>query len=453
MNKKYIITGMVAFLLAATSCNKYLDVAPKGKVILTTVNDYDLFLNGQTLTASGARELNLLADNVDIPAIPQPATVQEDLIYLWTDQYTSDIKIAPVFWGKHYANIYRFNAVINGIDQAVNGTEADKKRIKAEALLGRAFEYLYLVNLYGKVYNSNTAGKDLAVPIISSTDISAATPQRATVQAVYDTIINNIKAAIPGLLPNNATNRFRGSKQAAVSVLARTYLYMGNYTEAAKYATEALNESTSRLFDYNTISDRKNLPPFAIRSYEIYGRYSTSASTREFPTVSFLQSFDTADLRLRYLYDNLGDLQFKTRGVTSFSPSGAVPSYGTSVEEMKLILAECAARQGNTTEALKQLNEIRIFRIRKSSYKALSSQDSGEVLNWVIRERGWELAYRGFRWFDMRRLDAEGRMPAVTRTTANDAAIATLPPHSPKYVIQIPISVLAFNPDMPLNER
>ncbi|WP_212005988.1 RagB/SusD family nutrient uptake outer membrane protein [Chitinophaga sp. HK235] len=452
MKHKWMIWGLAGLLTTATSCQKYLDIAPKGKTILTNVSDYDLFLNSQDLTSSGARELNLLADDVDQPAIPQPAVLPADLVYLWAEQFSNDTKVPPLFWGKHYANIYRYNAVLKGIGDAGNGTARDKERIRAEALLGRAFEYLYLVNLYAKPYNPATAAKDLAVPFMESIDISDNTPPRSTVAVIYEHIIQDINAAIPGLPASNAGNRFRGAVPAAYSVLARAYLYMGLYDEAAKNARLALGDNPPVILDYNTIPNAKAMPGMAIRTYELYARYSTSAATKEYPTIEFLKLFDVNDLRLKFYYENTGDYTYPKRGVVTYNPSGAVPNFGTSVEEMKLILAEAAARSGRLQEALDQLNDIRKCRIKKDAYQPLVSSDAAQVMDLVWRERRMELAYRGFRWIDMRRLDAANNMQTVNRYADAGKVIATLPPHAARYTLQIPLSVLSFNPDMPRND-
>jgi hypothetical protein len=452
MRNKWMIYGLAALLTTATSCRKYLDVEPIGKTILTNVSDYDLFLNSQDLTASGARELNLLSDDVDVTTIPKTPDRVEDLVYLWANQYTADTKVPPTFWGKHYANIYRFNAVLAGIDAAGNGTVKDKRRIRAEALLGRAFEYLYLVNLYARPYNAATAAKDLAVPFMTSVDISKETPPRSTVAEIYDRIISDINTAIPDLPANNTTNRFRGAATAAYSVLARACLYMGRYEEATKNARLAMGDHPPAILDYNTIAGKSAIPNMAIRPFDLYARYSTNASSKEYPTIAFLKMFDVNDLRLKLFYENTGDYTYPKRGVVAFNPSGAVSNFGTSVEEMKLIIAEAAARGGRLEEALTQVNDIRKCRIKKEAYQPLSSADAVEVMGFVMRERRLELAHKGLRWMDMRRLDAENKMPVVNRYNASDEVIATLPPHGARYTLQIPLAVLQFNPGMPRND-
>jgi len=451
--KIYIYYTLVAFgmLILFSSCGKFLEIEPKGKVILKTLTDYDLLLNSQSLTSSGEQLLNMMSDDADNPSVDPLARTTTVLSYLWANDLNPTINERPLVWGFHYSNIYAFNAVINGVERATTGSLQEKKKLKAEALVGRAFEYLYLVNLYSKPYNAATANTDLAVPFITTTDIMNKTPERATVSFIYGKIVEDINAAIPDLAINNNTNKFRASVNSAYSILARTYYYMNNFTEAARYADLALKETTTGLMDYNNVATKADIPYMVVNKQEIYARYGTNSSLAIFATVDFLKSFDKADLRLKLFYTKLGDFTFPVRGVSQFSPNGSVVSFGTSVSEMKLIIAEAAARAGNLQVALDQMNDVRKFRTATANYQAFQSTDKEIVLQRVLLERRFELAFKGIRWMDMRKLDAENRMPVVTRLNAKGDVIATLEKHSPKYVLKIPASVISFNPDMPQN--
>ncbi|WEK19936.1 MAG: RagB/SusD family nutrient uptake outer membrane protein [Candidatus Pedobacter colombiensis] len=438
-------------LILFTSCGKFLEVEPRGRVLLKTFTDFDLLLNSQSLTSSAEQLLNVMTDDADDAAVNPTKIDTKTLSYLWANQLNPTINERPLVWGFHYANIYAYNAVINQVENATTGSTQDKNRLKAEALVGRAFEYLYLVNLYGKPYNQATASTDLAVPFITSTDIMEQTPERATVGFIYGKIIEDLNAALPNLNKNNNTNKFRAAANAAYSVLARTYYYMNNYTEAAKFANKALEESGTMLLDLNAFASKTAIPAMTINKQEIYARYGTNSTLTVPVALDFLKSFNKADLRLKLFYTNLGDFSFLVRSKTVFSPAGGVVSFGTSVSEMKLIIAEAAARANNLQLALDQMNDIRKFRTATASYQAFSSTDQETVLQRVLLERRFELAFKGIRWMDMRKLDAENRMPVVIRLSTTGEVITILEKHSPKYTLKIPASVIHFNPDMPQN--
>ncbi|WP_285008033.1 RagB/SusD family nutrient uptake outer membrane protein [Pedobacter faecalis] len=450
---RYTTLAVILVLIGITfaSCDKYLDVTPKGYTLLQTVADYDQWLNDPAIAINIPTQLDILGDNADIPAIPTPASTVTELIYTWGEQFSSDLNLSPVFWGAHYSNINKYNTVLEGVDQATGGTEQQKSSLKAEALLGRAFEYLYLINEYGQPYDAATAAQDPGVPFVASHQVTQTVPSRGTVEQVYERIITDINAALPSLPAQNTQNRFRPDVAAAYSVLARVYLYKRDYANAKLNAELALQRTGATMLDYNALpaNEPKNTA-ITVKADVIYGR---SAVAIPMPTLEFLNTYDRQDQRFKWFRTTDG---YKARGNTLFAAFISFPfftntNYGTSVQEMKLIIAEAAARNNDLATALQQLNEIRLKRFPASVYQPLQSADAAIVLGWVLRERTFEFPFHGLRWFDMRRLDKEGRMPAVSRYDAKGNIVATLQPHSPRYTLQIPVQVLRFNPDMKQN--
>lgn len=451
--KKYIYTFLISSL-CLISCDKYLDVQPKGVRLLETIRDYDEWLNNMDLETSTPQLLNLLDDRKDLPTLTAAvaATSVNERIYTWQAQAVETVPGAAPIWSTLYKTIYLYNTVILNVEKVKDGTEPQRQRLKAEALLGRAFEYLYLVNLYGKLYNPATASKDLAVPFVTSVDVTDVVPGRSTVQEIYDHIINDINTALPNLPADNNTNRFRGSVAAAHGVLAKTYLYMGNYPKAAQEAQLALDNGPNVIIDYTTLTNATGIPHLIKRSDAIYARIGGSSYiSNEAVTQVFLKTFNTKDLRLKFFYSPITDLTFATRGRTNFRHSGVVagsgsPNWGISVAEMRLIIAEAAARNNELTKACDEIDNLRKRRFLTADYVKFTSTDQETVFKKVFEERGFELAFSGMRWFDMRRLDADGRMPTVNRYLGNNELVATLSPGSPRYVLQIPKQVMFFNP-------
>src|SRR5690606_25489130 len=134
----FTIRLFFVMLMVFYSCGDYLDVEPKGYVLLNTTTDYNNWLNDVALM-KGPSELNQLSDFIDAPFISMPPTQIYDRVYIWADQHAIDIQANAVVWGDHYSRINAFNTVINGIDRAT-GSQVEKNRLKAEALLGRAME-------------------------------------------------------------------------------------------------------------------------------------------------------------------------------------------------------------------------------------------------------------------------------------------------------------------------
>jgi hypothetical protein len=449
---KYKVIQLILCCMVFSGCDKYLDVTPKGKTLLTTVTNYDQWLNDPALTSGTAPVyLSLLADNYDFVNIPNPPALSAELVYAWQLQFSLDLSTAPLLWGEHYARINSFNTVLLGIDAATGGTESQKRSLKAEALIGRALEYFYLLNEYGKEYDAATAATDLAVPFVTSNDVTQTVPGRSTVAAIYQQIIGDVTSAIPDLPFDNSGNRYRGSIASGYSLLARIYFYAADYTNARKNAELALANTRAVMINYNGTLPVSNL--LSIMPDVIYGRQITGNSV---PTLELMRTFASNDLRVTKLYTSKDNYKFTIRAGTSFVPQSLTPVLGnvntaTTVQEMKLIIAEAAARSNDLTAALQQLDEIRKNRIATATYVRFTSAVQEEVLQQVLLERSHELPFNGLRWFDMRRLDKENRMGTVNRYNAQGTVVFTLTPHSNRYTLQIPVQVLSFNPGMQQN--
>lgn len=454
-NLKHIFIQLMLCCLLFTGCDKYLDIEPKGKTLLTTVTHYDQWLNnaqlGFGLSAATGGYINYLSDNADYVPVATPPSVQVDFVYTWQPQFSVVLNDSPFLWGQHYANINLFNTVIVGIDKAIGGTEAQKRSLRAEALLGRALEYFYLMNEYCQPYDPATATQNPGVPYVTSNDVSQVTPPRGTLAEIYQHVIDDLNAAIPDLPLDNSANRLRGSVGGAYSVLARVYFYARNYAAAKINAELALANTKAIMIDYNGTLPATNF--ISTHPDVIYGRYMTAQISA---SLDLMRSFAADDRRVKMLYLSSDGYKFTTRGGTIFVPTLTTPvlgntNTGTSVQEMKLIAAEGAARANDLATALQYLDDVRKNRIATATYVKYSSTVQENVLQEILIERNHELPLNGLRWFDMRRLDQENRMGTVNRLNATGGVVATLPPHSKKYTLQIPYQVMSFNPGMEQN--
>ena len=120
-----------------------------------------------------------LTDDVFLPdvaegtATPGLNSVDQSIrnLYLFKKEVFGDAQ-DDGFWFASYNRIYYYNTVIDNIMNADGSDEQQKLSIRAEALISRALEYLYLVNGYAKYYDVRTAESDPGVPLILDEDIS-----------------------------------------------------------------------------------------------------------------------------------------------------------------------------------------------------------------------------------------------------------------------------------------
>ena len=230
---------------------------------------------------------------------------------------------------------------------------------------------------------------------------------------------------------------------------------MGDYTKAAQNAQLALDNGPNAVRDYSAMSNSNEIGALHSRPDAIYAKFLRSTYVMLTPALDYLRSFNAKDLRLSFYYFTLEDYSFNTRAYTFYSSTNinTYQNSGTTVAEMRLIIAEAAARANDLTTAIQQLDLVRKCRFRAADYVKYDPANpvQEDVLQKVLQERTFEFPFCGMRWFDMRRLDAEGRMPEVKRYDGRGNVIATLPAHSNKYTLQIPLQVMYFHPDWPQN--
>lgn len=444
MKNRYVV---FIFILAGmfSACDKFLDVKPKGIIIPEKVADYENILNSPTLTKTfPINLLDFTDDNFNsIDNINQSPTANG---YFWRSVLTVNEKTSPDVWGPMYRAIYDCNVIINGVVKATDGTEAKKQSVLAEALVIRANCYLTLLTVFAKAYNPQTASTDPGLPLVTSINVTDKAPERSSVKATLDYMVDDVTSAI-NALPANNVNRYRVSKFSAYGLLTRIYLYMADYSNAEKYVNMALQAPHS-LLNYNNYADNNKLPVYDLNPEVLWQRAAVSGSPIFMIYSDDLKSyFDTSDIRYDFLTVTNND------GLGRSSLPG-IYNFGITFPEMYLTKAELQARKGAFKDAMDIVNTIRKNRIKTADYTDQSATTAEEALLKVFAERRRELAYSGLRWFDMKRLDQEGRMPEVKRVNKKTQEVeASLPPHSPKYTFEIPVRVSMFNPDMELNHK
>ncbi|MCK9303843.1 MAG: RagB/SusD family nutrient uptake outer membrane protein [Bacteroidales bacterium] len=445
MKNSYIITLLLIVATALSSCDKFLDVKPKGVFIPEKVADFEGILNSPTLL--NTFPINLLGftdDNFNsIDKISQNSTTNG---YLWRSVITVNEKDFPDVWGPLYRAIYNCNVIIGRVLEASEGTEARKQSVFAEAKVIRAGCYLTMLTVFSKAYNSSTAATDPGLPLVTSINVTDKVPGRSSLKATLDYIIDDVKSSIDAL-PATNVNRYRVSKYSAYGLLARIYLYMADYANAEIYVDLALQAPNCSMLNYNDYTSSYSVPEYDLNPEILWQISAVGNGSPAFMLYSddLKSYFNDDDIRYTFLTVT------NNNGLGRSSFSGTY-NFGITLPEMYLTKAELLARKGSYNEAMNIVNTIRQKRIMTSAYTDQSATSGEDALAKVFAERRRELAYCGLRWFDMKRLDQEGRMPEIRRIDPEtQEVLASLPPHSPKYTFEIPVRVQMFNPDMVLN--
>ena len=458
-NKIYLF--LLCFTGCFVSCDSFLDLQPKGIVIPRYYEDYEKLINYAQLLKASDSYPNFMTDDV---YLPDDGNVNfNDLEVPNRNLYTFQAEIfgdaeTDGLWEYSYNRIYYYNTIIEGVMEVEDVTLDKKRSLRAEALVGRAFEYLTLVNAYANHYDKNTAATDPGVPLMLDKEINKSNLERATVQQVYDQILIDLDTAAL-YLPSKQKTAYRASKPVGLGMLARMYLYMGEYNEELKYAKLSLAENSSLLDlkNYSVVDPDKsigriNVPYGADNPEHIYIRLAPW-------TFGFSGTAFGSD-ELVALYDHDNDMRFKL----FFSNYAWGVNYdhylwlpyiyanmAMSVPEVILIAAECEARVGSKDQAMLYLDQLLEYRI--VGYQPQTAATNQEALDKVLAERRKEMCMLGCtRVIDLKRLNREPRYAKTITHVANGQTF-TLEPNSPRYIFPIPPKVLSFNPNMQPNER
>jgi tetratricopeptide (TPR) repeat protein len=455
-NKKYF-TLLLITSVSLVSCRKYVENVPiQGQRVIEYTDDYRMLMNNVDMLQTAFGNAPILgSDDVDFISVDLQNGIKTNTIqtamYIWAKPFYVGTN-EDYDWSSIYNSMYTLNTVIKDIMGSKGGSESAKSVTLGEALTHRAFNYFMLANLYGKQYDAATADKDPAVPLVLEPKLFVDLT-RASVQQVYNKVIEDTKKAIP-LLPLKQDINFRPNKAAAYALLSKVYLFMRDFTNAASYADSTLMLS-SELYDYNT-----NLNGFPSQYNEKQvllrktSRYNLNVIQLSGPLLNML---GTKDLRYKLFVRPGADFYpvFTGSGYWSrdkYTGYPDKPAVGLSVNETWLIKAECLARTGRKDDAVKMLNDLRKLRFQPSDYTDLTAASNEEALQLVINERRLEFFGTGMRWFDQRRLNKD-QMFAKTVTRVFNNVTYTLEPNSNGYVFPLADILVNQNPEMVQNPK
>jgi len=456
MKNRYSI---ILFALAITlaSCRKYVEIDQLSVRTLKYTSDFRNTMNNNGVLEGTYSYPILSGDDIDISDATRQNFLGDILgnVYTWAPKYTSDSQ-SDADWDKQYRTIYVCNQVLDGVLTSQDGTEAEKQRIYAEALVHRAYAYLTLVNMYGKQYNSATASTDLGVPLLTTQNLFTKL-DRASVADVYKQILGDLRKSI-SRLPGLAEYNVRPAKVSGYAIFAKTYLNMRDFNNAALYADSAL-ALQSGLLDLKTYENAPGtilvrlLNPEIIFSKIAGVNYAATSLSSD-----LLTSLGTTDLRYK-LFTDVGNrfrgqfsASFTGRASTKYLINESVINNGPTVPEMMLIKAECLSRAGKTADAMTLINNLRIKRFTAANYAPLTAASAADALRIVVEEKRREFFGTGMRWFDQKRLNLDNDF-AITKNRSFKGVNYTLQPNSNLYVYPIGDKYILLNPELQQNPR
>ncbi len=493
--RTYLFLGLSA--LALQSCDSFLSNKPKGYTIPENFEDYAKLLNHSSLQYSSDPVLNYITDDLYLTSEGEVkdekgkdftqfdfsgAYDHERNLYSFKGGQVLTPGNTDPLWNDAYGRIYVYNSVANNIMDVMDATEDKKRAVRAEALVGRAFEYLNLVNTFAKHYDPATAENDYGVPIVLSEEVVNTVYVRNSVKEVYDLILQDLEEAVR-FLPKVTPNVYHPNRSIGFAFLSRVYLYMGAYKKALENANHALelNNELHEFKPYTTIhstfgrivraddhnitfpEDVKNKENIFMRSLSGSGNIfnAVAASKDLIETYKSHLSKDGEDMRFRLFFAtdsanftmNASAKPKHFEGYSTYAPYINL-NVGFTTPEIYLIAAECEARTGNYGRCIELLNTLRDKRIKNNVHYTTADTPTKEAaLRLVVDERRREFAFCGpTRLFDLKRLNREDWFKKDITHTA-DGDTWTLPANDLRYIMPVPQTILDFNPNMPQYDR
>lgn len=437
------------FSLFLFSCKKYLDLKPDKKLAVpSSIKDLQALLdNNNIMNQKYPTYDEASSDNYFVPwQSYQAMSLNERKAYIWENYeyyYQND-------WSQIYDVIYYANEVLHNLKN-IERTSVNRKQwdnVKGSALVYRAEFFLKASWIFSKAYDIQTANTDLGIPLKVDPDFDHGT-NRSSVKQSYEQIINDLVTASL-LLPDRPLNVMRPSKQAAFSILSRTYLSMRNYDSAFKYANLSLNIH-DELIDYNNLDSTSIFPfeEFPNKEIILNGQtgimmYGIGVGVARVDS-NLYNTYSNFDLRKKIFFRPKPDgFQFKGTYTGDFGNYFT----GCTTSEMYLTRAECYAREGDIVNAMKDLNTVLRKRFVAGTFVDLTASNANEALNIVLAERRKELVFRGIRWMDIKRLNKEGANIILKRNL--NGTIYTLQPNENRYALPLPADIISMT-GMPQN--
>jgi len=447
---------LAACVSASVSCKKLLDVPPPlSQISTSSVFGSDanatkamaglyiqMMLNSRSLMNGGVTIYAGLSADELVNANAFPASAETPFR---TNSLSADNILSTGLYDSGYALIYTANSILEGLDGSSGVSAGMKQRLRGEASFSRALIYFYLVNLYG------------AVPLVTTTDLTKNdTLSRAEPATVYRQIVKDLQSAetlLSGDYIPSTDGSFRTSpnRSAAAALLARVYLYQGEWTKADS-AASAVVENT--LYQLEPDLDSVFLPGSRETIWQLEPAFDGQATAEgaafipaapflppQFPlTQTLINSYETGDLRLAEwtAMAGSGAIYPNKYKQAAYDPLNPEDNVVLRLAETYLIRAEARANEGNLAGAEDDLNLVRY----RSGLTAISTGTNSDILTAIRHERQIELAAEwGHRWLDLKRLGQADAVLGAEKTGWKPAAA----------LYPIPATELTKNPNLVQN--
>ncbi|WP_258105679.1 RagB/SusD family nutrient uptake outer membrane protein [Marinoscillum sp. MHG1-6] len=444
MKLKYILTIFLASTLMGCG-DEFLELTPSNSInsdnFFQTEADAVAAVNGAYQVLQWPNNYNLrvwaldiVAGNAEVGAGGGDDGVETKQLSNFI--FATDNPGVEDLWRGIWTGVARANLVMDKVPD-MNIDETLKSRLIAEAKFLRALYYFNGARVYGGLPLLPKLSDDLYV-------------ERASVEDTYAFVISDLNAAkdvLPVSYDGTVNNEVgRATKGAALALMAKAHLTIGEYAEAEAAAKQVealgvydLNFDYSQNFDPNNENGIESVFEVQYSAGAGFGAFDKphqGAWVTEFTnprgsglsawggfgwghvTQEFVDAYEPGDQRLQYTVWQSGD----TYDAFTYDPSFSTTGYNikkwvqgsgsaTGVDsdlnfpviryaDVLLMIAEALNEQGKPGEAAPYIEKVRN---RAGLTDDLSGYSQSEMRDAILHERRIEFAFEGQWWFDVLR--------------------------------------------------
>lgn len=493
---KYLSVSLLV-LWSLASCESELDTAPTNQAndveVFKTAESAETVINGAwaKFNDDGTTYANIGYSTVlrTSDAMGSDVAVLTNKYgfasaYAFTEMVNSTTSRPLFIWSLLYSTINNMNNVLAKID-GTEGSQEKKNQVKGQAKALRAFCYLNLASFYQFSYLKDKTA--LTAPIYTEpSTINSVGKKKASLEEIYTLIKSDLTDADHLLQEYTRNNKDKINRSVVNGLLARTYLNTGEWAKAsaaAKIAREGFPLMAPEKYKegFNDINNAEwiwghgQTQEQSDASYAFHYLDVSSSGSFYYSFMAdpyFKDLFDTNDIRYQlFSWDGLKGREGLLRYAKfKFKPTLIADIVYMRSAEMYLIEAEAEARNGNTSQAVAVLNQLKAAR-KANVYSGSLAQD--DVVKEILVERRKELFGEGFSLSDIIRtqgtvvrkpfVDADGK-PVKVQITTPDGTVKTVDgrghsvfdfpdktafvPNSPYYLFSIPQRETENNPNL-----
>ena len=474
---KNILT-ILAFMPLLASCH-FLEVEKTGK---TSIKAFYSDIYALDAAVSGAYGLTykfydsymvlypeVTGDLVRIPAGTSDWRQQFD----FTSDESEETTAVGYIWKNGYEIVTNVNEIIKygpSVAERYPQQSAKVDNYIAQAYFLRALAHLDLSLVYGQTYTFTEDASHLGTVVMTTVPDVKEKISRSSVTVTYRQVLKDLETALSLFTSDYSENCFYASPAACKALMARVYLYMGNYGEAHRKASEVISEYgltlTPRADYVAMFCGRKEGSEAILRLNGLSSGTNLRSmfdytSPKMYPSAKLTDLFDRengrwtgSDIRSELLsYTSPDGIAYSgvcMKFIDTEDIAETEKRYDPFVlrlSEMYLIRAEAACKTGDLSSAADDIAklEVRARGVQESAI-AVTYKDVDELDSIIQEERIKELFLEGHRLFDITR-----RHETLTRDAACGASVLAMPFPDDRLVLPIPLVELDANKDMQPN--